>query len=302
MPQPITQPDCPALDPAEAMARLALLPPAQMQQWRGLPLAYLGTPEGQWHHRFTPDVCAVALVDAGCLEGGLRIEGRLHDMSLRAGSLALFHAGQEVRALQERSDGVRRLIVEIDPAQDADGLLEGVDLPALRPSTGFEDAALAGVMRAMLQEVRTGCPNGHLYAESLSLGLLLHLRRTRAMPAEPRRGERGRFSAPQRARLDELISNELANDLSLSTLCGELGMSRTHFVRMFQSSMAMSPHRYVMRKRLERAHELIVGGVAPLAEIALSTGFSNQSHLHRLYRDAYGATPGAARRSGRHPG
>ena len=296
-----TPADCPAIDPREAVAQLALLSTAQMARWNGLPLAYLGTPEGRWHHRFTPESCALALVDTGHLEGSFHASGRLHDMSLRAGSLALFKAGQEVRALQTGSDGAHRLIVEFDLERSPGGLLEGMALPALQASMGFEDAALAGVMRAMLQEVRTGCLNGTLYAESLSLGLMLHLQRTRSVPSAPRRGERGRFSAPHRARLDELISCELASDLSLLTLCEEFRMSRTQFVRLFRNSMGTSPHRYVMRKRLERAHELIVDGTVPLAEVALTTGFANQSHLHRLYRDAYGVTPGAVRQGRRHP-
>jgi len=147
----------------------------------------------------------------------------------------------------------------------------------------------------MLREVSQGCLNGSLYAESLSLGLLAHLRRTRSAPAAPRRGERGRLSRSQHAHLDELIANELCSDLSMATLCSALGLSKTHFVRLFRNTTGISPHRYVMNKRLERAHDLITSSDEPLAEVASAAGFASQSHLSRLYRQAYGATPGSVR-------
>ncbi len=296
MPPKTPPAQCPAIDPQEAAAQLALMSSAQLERWKGLPLVYLGTPEGQWHHRFTPQSCALAFLDTGHLEGAFHTFGRSQDMSLRAGSLALFQAEQEVHAMQSGSSNAHRLIVELDASRCPAGLLNELDVPAMQASMSFEDAELAGVMRAILQEVRSDCPSGRLFAESLSLGLLLHLKQTRSKSTTPRHSERGSFSTHQKARLDELIFCELASDLSLATLCKELGMSRTHFMRLFRNSVGTSPHRYVMGKRIERAHALIVEGRDSLTEIALSTGFSSQSHLHRIYREAYGITPGTARR------
>jgi len=293
-------PDCPPLDIAAMDTQLGLVPADQLQRWRGLRLVYLATPEGAWHHRFTPPVTSVALMDSGRIEGQIRTTGRARDVLLRAGSLALFTGGQEVRAYQSGAHAARRVIVDLDAAGDSAGLLDEAALPPLQPSTGFDDPALALLVRAMLREVRQGCPHGALYAESLSLGLLLHLRRTRGAPAAPRRGERGRLSGRQHARLDELIADELTGELSLATLCGALGLSKTHFVRLFRNTTGTSPHRYVMHKRLERARALIVGGDLPLVEVASAAGFASQSHLNRHFRLAFGVTPGAARQRSGH--
>ena len=57
----------------------------------------------------------------------------------------------------------------------------------------------------------------------------------------------------------------------------------------------MSPHAYLVRLRLEHAGELIRRG-RPLVDAALETGFSDQSHLTRLFKTHYGVTPGEFRR------
>jgi AraC family transcriptional regulator len=287
--------DCQPIDTAATAARLALLTPHQLQHWHGLPMVYLDTPEGAWPHRFTPAATALSLLDTGCIEGEFHAGGRTHGMALQPGSLALFNGGHEVRAYQRGSRGAQRLIIDLEVATLARrGLLDEPCALPLQQSFGFQDPALAALLRAMLREVRQGCPHGALFAESLSVGLLLHLRRTRGVKV-PAARERGRLSAQQHARLDELIAHEMTNALSLTSLGEALQMSKTHFVRLFRHTTGTSPHRYVMRKRVERAHQLIQSSDAPLADIAFETGFASQSHLNRVYRQTYGLTPGAAR-------
>ncbi len=278
------------------IARLSLLQPGDLIPWRGLPLMYLRTPVGEWSHRFTPPVTSLALIDTGRIESEIRVTGRSLDAAWNEGSLTLFKGDQEIRANQRGSHDARRVIVDLA----CSSLLDDESTVPLQPSIGFYDPALASLVRAMLREVRSGCENGSLYAESLSLGLVLHLQRTRSAPAELRRGERGCLSRLQHARLDELIAEGLTADLSLTALCSAMALSKTHFVRLFRNTTGTSPHRYVMSRRIERAHQLILDGDLPLAEVASATGFASQSHLNRIYRSTYGVTPGVARQRKSH--
>jgi AraC family transcriptional regulator len=152
------------------------------------------------------------------------------------------------------------------------------------------------VLRAMLNEIRQDCPNGTLFAESLSVGVALHVCRTRGTRAPPAVGERGKLSEWQWSRLNDLLTSELANDLSLSALAASASLSKPHFVRLFRNTTGMSPHRYVVQARVERARQLIQASTMPLVDIAAKVGFASQSHLSCVFQKTYGATPGNVRR------
>jgi AraC-like DNA-binding protein len=72
--------------------------------------------------------------------------------------------------------------------------------------------------------------------------------------------------------------------------------SPAHFSRKFKLTVGESPHAYVMRRRLERACHLTMTTVASLSDIALSVGHSDQAHLCRLFRQAFGQSPANWRR------
>jgi len=64
-----------------------------------------------------------------------------------------------------------------------------------------------------------------------------------------------------------------------------------HFAREFKRTAGITPHRYILRKRVERAEALVGGSDLSLSEIAIASGFSDQSHLTRRFRQMLGATP-----------
>jgi AraC-like DNA-binding protein len=88
-----------------------------------------------------------------------------------------------------------------------------------------------------------------------------------------------------RAYLDE------AAPVSSAALERLTGLSRFALARHFRKSFGTSPHRYAVMRRLERAKRMIGGG-ARLAEAAAATGFSDQAHMTRQFRSAYGLSPG----------
>jgi AraC family transcriptional regulator len=97
-------------------------------------------------------------------------------------------------------------------------------------------------------------------------------------------------------RVDELIADGSAAGTTLGALAQAAGYSKAHFVRLFRRTTGTSPHRYVLQRRLGRAHRLIVATALPLAEVASETGFASQSHLNSAFARVYGCTPGDARR------
>lgn len=88
-----------------------------------------------------------------------------------------------------------------------------------------------------------------------------------------------------------LITDQLGSDLSVQRLADAAQLTRFQFTRAFKARTGSTPHAYVTALRLERAQRLLVGGLLPLAEVAVQCGFADQSHFTRVFRREVGTTP-----------
>ena len=113
---------------------------------------------------------------------------------------------------------------------------------------------------------------------------------------------RGGLAAWQIARVRAYIDSNLHRTIHIRDLSAVARRSPAHFSRKFKLAVGEPPHAYVVRRRLERACHLMITSAAPLCEIALSAGFSDQAHLSRLFRQAFGQSPASWRRERGIPG
>ena len=100
-------------------------------------------------------------------------------------------------------------------------------------------------------------------------------------------------------RIREYIDRHLEENVELETLADTAGLSKWHFARAFKQSVGMPPHFYLIQRRLERAQRLLAETDLSLAQIALKSGFSDQSHFSRRFRMFLGVTPRSFRWSQR---
>jgi transcriptional regulator GlxA family with amidase domain len=109
--------------------------------------------------------------------------------------------------------------------------------------------------------------------------------------------QRIRGGLPPRAlqRVREYIETHLENTISIQALAAIVGLSMYHFARAFKQSAGMTPHEYLVACRVKRAQELLVGTDLPLSEIALASGFADQSHCARRFRERVGVSPSSYR-------
>ena len=113
----------------------------------------------------------------------------------------------------------------------------------------------------------------------------------------PRGGSaKGGLAPWQIRRSCELIDANLAGDPSIAMLSAECGLSSSHFARAFRASLSMTPHQWILKRRVERARTLLAQTDTGLAEIALMCGFSDQSHLGRVFLRETGISPAEWRR------
>jgi AraC family transcriptional regulator len=113
---------------------------------------------------------------------------------------------------------------------------------------------------------------------------------------------RGGLAAWQIGRVRAYIDSNLHRTIHIRDLSAVARRSPAHFSRKFKLAVGEPPHAYVVRRRLERACHLMMTSAEPLSEIALSAGFSDQAHLCRLFRQAFGQSPASWRRERGMPG
>jgi AraC-like DNA-binding protein len=110
---------------------------------------------------------------------------------------------------------------------------------------------------------------------------------------------RGGLTPGALRRVRAYIEANLTGRIKLEDLAAIANLSRCYFAHAFKQSLGYTPLRYVMSCRLDKARDLVEGSDMPIAEIALATGFTDQSHFSRCFRAFYGIAPLAFRRSQR---
>jgi AraC family transcriptional regulator len=129
----------------------------------------------------------------------------------------------------------------------------------------------------------------------------LYLRRAQdllkaSVAGTPAPGSGPRLIAWQVRRVREHIEANLAAALRNRDLATVVNLSEFHFNVAFRNTLGESPHRFVIRRRIERAQELMLSTAMPLCDIAGECGLSDQAHLSRLFRQVVGETPASWRR------
>ncbi len=106
--------------------------------------------------------------------------------------------------------------------------------------------------------------------------------------------------APWRAqRVSAFIEANIEQRMTAEDAARVVNLSTSHFSRAFKRSFGQTVHGFIMRKRIERAQQLMLSTSEELSSIAVSCGLSDQSHLTRWFRRVVGETPGSWRRASR---
>ena len=154
------------------------------------------------------------------------------------------------------------------------------------------DPQMEYIARSFLAEMHSRALGGRLYSETLGIQLGIHLLRDYCtFPAQLKRYEGG-LSRQQLKAVVDYINAHLEDSISLKDLAQISGLgSRHYFCHLFKQSTGITPYKYLIQQRMEKAKQLLKRDNLPLIEIALMCGFSSQSSFSRAFRKYIGTTP-----------
>jgi AraC family transcriptional regulator len=201
--------------------------------------------------------------------------------------LAICPAGMDCVA--ETGESTDALMVIVEPGRFALATAEDGALEA-RLNLRFSgyDHVLFELARVLAQESAGGFPNGPLFWNEVATSFIEGLAARHSIGFQDR--TRSRLGQDVLRRLRDHIAAHLDEPIDVATLAQIAGRSPFHFTRVFTRSVGVTPHRYIVHLRLRRAIELVREGRSSLAEIAVRTGFADQSHLSRWVRRVHGAS------------
>jgi AraC family transcriptional regulator len=209
------------------------------------------------------------------------------------GQVMLIPADHQLDGWSDYPVKIRHMLLLLDPDMIGAGAQEDGRLDRLELSyrVDLADGVVANRMRALQVEFDNPGLMGRLYVESLSNEIVIRVVRAQVGSTGSSALARGGL-APRRLRMvQDYIEVNLADEITLADLASIAGVSTTHFCRAFHKSTGIASHQYMIRRRVERAKELLAEGNLPIAQIALAVGFGNQSHMTTHFRRVVGTTP-----------
>ena len=165
------------------------------------------------------------------------------------------------------------------------------------PARMHNDPVLYGLAVALLPGVERPYEESRLFVDYTRFVLGAHVARLYGGLKAVSPTRRGGLSAWQERRATEMISENLAGNVTVDELAKACEISVGHFVRAFRKTTGLTPHRWLTERRIDKAKAALKMTRLPISEIAVNCGFSDQSHFTRVFSQVVGISPAAWRRA-----
>jgi len=153
------------------------------------------------------------------------------------------------------------------------------------------DPFLEQLAFAISAESDNDAANNRLYLESLQTVLVTHLLRNHCSLSITTPSAAGKLSQGKLNLVVGYIQDHLNLNIGLTELSEMVQLSPDHFRKLFKQSTGLSPHKYLLQCRIERAKQLLANEQLAIAEIGQRVGFFDQSHFTNTFRRHTNYTP-----------
>lgn len=161
---------------------------------------------------------------------------------------------------------------------------------------GFSDPFIREIFASLSAAIAGGRATDRIYGETLVQSLAMHLARSGKRFHSPNGSSTRGLSRAQLERAMEFIHGTPYADITLQAMAQAAGLSSFHFCRMFKASTGLSPHQYVLRRRIGVGTEMLLAKNESISAIALELGFADQSHFTMHFKRVHGVGPAGYRR------
>ena len=214
-----------------------------------------------------------------------------------AQTLTFVPPGHEFREWHDPDNTAHITYIYIDPAATAQAARRDIVVHPLLPRLHFHSSVLwETVLKVKTLVQGEGVRSAH-YGNALGVVLAHELVHNERDLRDPEGSDRGGLAAWQRRIVAQHVEAHLAERLPISSLAELARLSRHHFCRSFRRSFGVSPHRYHLHRRAERAKTLLANPALSVTDIALDLGFLDSSSFSTTFRKLVGRTPTDYRRS-----
>lgn len=207
------------------------------------------------------------------------------------GNLHYIPAGVPVCSRAVDLEGLSHLDIHFDMKALARHGLDDVEGRGLaEPRLSFCDQRVSRLARLVAAECVGPGTSCSLYGDGLIAAIVGALLEG-APPPDDR--PKGRLTPGQLRRVTDFIRANCTRTIRLQELAALAGLSPSYFSAAFKASTGLPPHKWQMRARIEQVKRALETDPMPLADVAAATGFADQAHLTRVFRQVVGTTPGA---------
>lgn len=161
--------------------------------------------------------------------------------------------------------------------------------------TLVEDPLIWGIGNIFSHLCSTGLSIEKLYVENLANVLAIHLLK-KYIRLEPKEDVSKRLSSQKLTLVLEYVEDNIDSKITLADLASTCGLGKFYFCRLFKNSTNITPYKYILQRRVERAKLLLKSSKLPIADIAYDCGFSSQSHLNKHFCNLVGMNPSKYRK------
>jgi AraC family transcriptional regulator len=277
----------PARDSAAALSASKIL----STRW------YAGNGRAQEFEAETPADCHVVKIVLRNTNIRFAVAGRtVQDGATTPGTVHVTGPAVPVRCLFRGPYDVLHLHVPNDLITECARDMTGHPKPVLG-SNGVprRDMTVEALSRALLDADRVGGSFGELYADCIGMAIIARLLASANRAATAERPKVGELVRWRLKRAIDYFEAQIGNPVSLADVASSAGLTRMHFAAQFRAATGLRPHEYLLRRRIERAQEMLAETGMSLVDIALSVGFKTQSHFTSVFKRYAGQPPRAWR-------
>jgi AraC family transcriptional regulator len=261
-------------------------------RWRGA-----GARACEIHHE-TPRDRHVVMVVMNTANIRFSVNGTtVHDGVAMPGMFHVAEPGAKVGCLFRGPYEILHLHVPNALIEEYDRTVPNGSAPQFAKTGLRKDQMIERLARALLAGEQIGGTLGGHYTECLSAAIVMRLLTSAERAAPSKRPGVAELARWRLRRAIEFVETNLANSISSSEIAGAAGLTRMHFAAQFKAATGLRPHEYLLRRRVERAQEMLVQTDMSVVDVALSVGFQSQSHFTVVFNRFVGRPPHAWRQS-----